>query len=117
MKIEKIIELLDKHNKTGASIRRLTNDKYTEHQLLNEFLEWAEGAVIEQKAFHKLTQMLYKTRNFYNEVAKRDKNEAFNANALTIQVIINRMECEFPWIKEEDFLNKEDKNDLGGSRT
>lgn len=71
----------------------------------------------EQKAFRKLVRTLYKTRNFYNEVAKRDKNEAFNANALTIQVIINYIEHEFPWIKEEDFLNKENKNDLGGSRT
>lgn len=59
----------------------------------------------EQEAFHKLIRTLYKTRDFYNEVAKRNKHdEAFNANALTIQVIINHIEHEFPWIKEINYL-------------
>lgn len=61
----------------------------------------------EQEAFHKLIGTLYKTKNFYNEVAKKEKNESFNSNALTIQVIINHIEHEFPWIKEADYLNKE----------
>ena len=59
----------------------------------------------EQEAFRKLIRTLYKTRDFYNEVAKRYKHDvAFNANALTIQVIINHIEYEFPWIKETDYL-------------
>lgn len=106
MKIEKIIELLDKHNKTGASIKRLTNNKYTEHQLLEDLLDWACGAAVDQRAFYKLTQMLYKTRDFYNEVAEREENKAFAANALTMQVVVNHMEHEFPWINDTDFVDE-----------
>ena len=64
MKVEKMIELFKEHNKRGASIQRLTDGKYTEHQLLEDLLDWACGAAVDQRAFYKLTQMLYKTRDF-----------------------------------------------------
>ena len=106
MKVEKMIELFKEHNKRGASIQRLTDGKYTENQLLEDLLDWACGAAVDQRAFYKLTQMLYKTRDFYNEVAEREGNEVFAANALTMQVVVNHMEHEFPWINDTDFVDE-----------
>ena len=61
-------------------------------------------ALLEQEAFHKLVRTFYKTRKFYNEVADRDNDTALVANALTMQLIVNYIEYECPWIREEDYI-------------
>ena len=106
MKIEKIIELLDKHNETGISIRRLTNDKYTEHQLLEELLGWAKGAIQCERGLSWLTQTIYERERFYGKEWDKNHCDSYFFKGMSLQTLINDMEHELPWVREEDYLDE-----------
>lgn len=108
MKIEKIIKLFKEHNDTGKSIRRLTNDKHTEHELLKELLTWAEGAVEQQRGFSWLTQRIYSANRYYKKEWERTKDttDRYFYEGMAVETLISDIEHEYPWVCEEEYLDE-----------
>lgn len=108
MKIEKIIKLFKEHNDTGKSIRRLTNDKHTEHELLKELLTWAEGAVEQQRGFSWLTQRIYSANRHYKKEWERTKDttDRYFYEGMAVETLISDIEHEYPWVREEEYLDE-----------
>ena len=64
MNISDAIQILRKHNISGASVLRITEGKVTEHELLEQILNVCDQFVAEREEYKRLLKLAVEDLNF-----------------------------------------------------